>query len=401
MDVLGRYYTNNVVSNLLVNTIESKSPQKVLDLGVGDASLSIAAYTRWADAKFYGTEIEVGKVKAIEKKLSFLNIYNFDSLHPNLSRKLKIKFETIDVAICNPPYTKVKNCHDYSSLFKSINCPEFLALKNVTSEIVFFAHNLNFLRPGGELGIILSDSLITGKEYRLFREKILSNFEVKRIIQLPDKIFRKTEARTHIVFLSKNIPVQTHTALYSADMHGSLSEKLLIPKEKLYNRMDFHFYSTCTLDYNGYKTLKDIGCEITRGKITYKDLRSSSVPYLHSVHLKDNFQTFNFSKTKKQFEPKSVASSGDIIICRVGKRCVGRIGFIKVGKIVISDCLLKISIPKQYRQVVWNSFLSKEGQIWLKAHAHGICSLVLSKCDLENFPLFYFHSKKNNRDNGS
>src|SRR6185312_1170318 len=101
MDIFGRYYTSDIISSLLINNLETKMPKRILDLGVGDAALTIAAYGRWAKAKYFATEIEKSKASAIEKNLSFIKVLNFDTLQPNASAKLKIKFGSMDIAICN------------------------------------------------------------------------------------------------------------------------------------------------------------------------------------------------------------------------------------------------------------------------------------------------------------
>jgi len=230
MDALGRFYTKDFISNLLVNNLISSSPKKILDLGIGDASLTIAAYNRWQNALFFATEIENHKVIEIENNLTFVKVYNCDSLKPDLSKTLNIRFGSIDVAICNPPYISIKDKDQYKKLFRDAECIELLQLKRLTSEIIFFAHNLTLLKNKGELGIIVSDSLVTGKEYSLFREILLKRYDLRSIIQLPDKIFSKTEARTHILFLSKAKSSSNTCSLYYSDLNGKLSNKIDIQK---------------------------------------------------------------------------------------------------------------------------------------------------------------------------
>jgi len=75
-------------------------------------------------------------------------------------------------------------------------------------------------------------------------------------------------------------------------------------------------------------------------------------------------------------------------MCRVGKRVVGKVAIVKAGRVVNSDCVYRITVPKPYRNVLLKSLLSDEGKAWLHAFAHGVCSQVISKSDLENFPLF-------------
>ena len=35
MDDLGRYYTQDIISSLLINSLETVSPKKIIDLGIG------------------------------------------------------------------------------------------------------------------------------------------------------------------------------------------------------------------------------------------------------------------------------------------------------------------------------------------------------------------------------
>jgi len=389
MDALGRYYTADIISTLLISNLETSKPKRILDLGVGDASLTIAAYARWEKAKYFATEIEPRKATAIEKKLAFVKVLKFDTLQPNASTKLKVKFGTIDIAICNPPYVRVEDKEKYNGLFKSVDCKNFSNLSRITSEIVFFAHNLKLLKHDGELGIIVSDSLITGKEFKIFRETIFEKFNVRRIIQLPDNVFNKTEARTHIIFISKNKTTNKTCELLTSNLQGELSKKIIVDYSLLINRMDYQFHIAKIHAKPAIKTLKQIDAVIKRGRFSYKELRESKLSFFHSVHFKENGVNISFDKlVPKKYHAYS-ANEGDILLCRVGKRVVGKVAIVKFGRVVNSDCIYRISVPKRYRQVLLKSFRSEEGKAWLHAFAHGVCSQVISKSDLENFPIFY------------
>ncbi len=394
MDLLGRYYTQNFVSDLLIDSLITIAPQKVLDLGVGDASLTLSAYRRWENAQFYATEIEQNKVEELGKKLSFLQIFHCDTLKPSIENEIKSKFGTIDVAICNPPYVKIKDSTIYKKLFEDADCSSFLEMKQITSEIVFFAHNITLLKNDGELGIIVSDSLITGKNFKIFREIVLSKFNLTSIIQLPDKIFHKTEARTHILILAKKPSISTTCELFTTNENGILSKKIVVKKECLINRMDYKFFLNEETLTTNLPTLKSINADIRRGKTSYKDLRTKNISYFHSIHLGNDGERFIFNDDVVDNLIYTSAGIGDILMCRVGKRCVGKLGFVGKGEIVISDCIYKISVDKKYQELVWNSLMSKKGKLWIKSYSHGVCSQLISKCDLINFPLFALNNNE-------
>jgi tRNA1(Val) A37 N6-methylase TrmN6 len=387
MDALGRFYTQDIVSKLLINNLSTKAPKKILDMGVGEASLSRAAYNKWSKADYYATEIESHKVKKIERDLSFIKVFNYDSLNPNASAKLKIKLGSMDVAICNPPYIKVTDKRKYTNLFNSINCEDFTRLRKISSEIVFFAHNVSLLTKDGELGIIVSDSLITGKEYKIFRETILNKFDVSKIIQLPDNIFNKTEARTHIIFISKAKSTELNCKLLSATLTGKLSSPVVVPKSELCERMDYKFYEGSEHVRKSKHTLQSIGASITRGKYSFSELRGKRISYFHTTNFKDHGINIKFIKRLSVKHKGIIATKGDIVMCRVGKRSVGRVARVRDGKAILSDCIFRIRVEEKYQKGVFQSLSSEAGKKWLKKYAHGVCSQVISKSDLEKYPI--------------
>ena len=216
----------------------------------------------------------------------------------------------------------------------------------------------------------------------------MKKFNVRRIIQLPDKIFNKTEARTHIIFISKSKSENETCELLISTNEGNLSKSIVVPKKKLGVRMDYQFHKALMNSYSNYKTLKEVGGIIKRGKFSFKELRESKLSYFHSTHFKENSVSIKFQNQIAQEHISYAANAGDILMCRVGKRIVGRVAIIKSGRIINSDCVYRIIVPKKFQSVVLNSFLSSSGKTWLSAYAHGVCSQVISKSDLENFPLF-------------
>jgi type I restriction enzyme M protein len=386
MDLLGRFYTKSNISDLLVNSLSSKEPKKILDLGIGNASLTISAYNRWSKAEYFATEIEQSKVDELTHKLSFLKIFQYDNLRPCLEPELKNRLGTIDLAICNPPYVKIADVTIYKDLFHQAECEKFVDIPQINSEIIFFAQNIALLKVGGELGIIVSDSLLTGKNYKIFRQILLSKFDLKSIIQLPDKVFSKTEARTHIVILSKRNSTKNTVNLYGVDADGELTEKISCFKKNLIERMDHQFHKIDLSIYTNQQTLSELNSKISRGKYTHKRLKELGEPYIHS----NNILNSEFQESVTSNEPHSInafALKGDIVICRVGKRCLGRVAQVTVNKVLISDCICKITVDKKYQNKVFKALKSEYGIKWINKYAHGVCAQVISKSDLMTLPV--------------
>jgi tRNA1(Val) A37 N6-methylase TrmN6 len=393
MDVLGRYYTANLFSSLLVSNITIERPNTILELGVGDGSLLKAAIDRWIGASFFATDIDSESVDNILTELPFVNIFHANSLSSKLSNKIKINVDSVDVAICNPPYLRLKSLKPYVNLFDSAKLPLCSKMNFVTSDVVFLAQNLTLLKRNGQLGIILPDSLISGKEFVNFRKTLLENHKVSKIIQLPEHIFPKTEALTHILFIEKGISTNSNVNIFEASPNGKCDNYLSVNSAKLVERMDFKYHShilrslSCRVTIS--QPLKTFNAEIRRGSIENKLLKGMRISQLHTTSLVHGCPDLTIEKKLGQRNLKHyvVAEPGDILLARVGRGCIGKVSMVKEGRAVLSDCIYRIRVPAEYRERVFNSFVSASGQDWFKAMSHGVCAKVISKFDLLEFPI--------------
>ena len=387
MEPLGRFYTSEAISDLLVSKFRQDSPRNILDIGAGDGSLLIAAYNRWRNATFHAAEIDPESIAKISKTLPFVRLQHINGLSPGLDQKMNLKVNSVDVAICNPPYLRIKNTLQTMLLLRETGFVNSLRLKRLTSDIVFLAQNLFLLKAGGELGIILPDSIFSGHEFFCLREDLVTNNKINGVIQLPDKIFYKTEARTHILLLEKGGKTNPVIPLYKSNARGELEAPLYISKEEALQRMDYSYYwwKNQQRGTGPYSYLGDMGVEIKRGRSSKKVLRNAGIKFFHT-------SSFSFSNPIVKLENSSVpgelmAELGDILISRVGKRCIGRVAFVESGTQVISDCIYRVRTPAKYSQIIWKALVSQEGKKWMEAHAHGVCSRCLSKKDLLAFPI--------------
>ena len=220
MDNLGRYYTQELFSKLLISQFRQESPSSIIDIGVGGGSLIKAASDRWKYANFYAADIDKTMIPRTRSELPFINIYYANSLSKDIEKIIGLKIGTVDIAVCNPPFLSLKNNKKYHQLLEDANLKECISLKRLTSDIVFLAQNLRLLKDKGELGIILPDSLITSHDFEIFRQSLLINHSIRNIIELPEKIFPKTEARTHILILEKGSSTIKNVRLYISDKKG-------------------------------------------------------------------------------------------------------------------------------------------------------------------------------------
>ena len=388
METIGQYFTAQPVSDMMVSLFQQDTPNRVIDLGVGHGSLLYAAYNRYNKADFYAADIDKKVISKISEQLPFVNALHIDGLSKGLSKQMKLKIGSVDIAVCNPPYYRLDKTTELKDLFNKIGLKNSTKLIKFTSDIVFLAQNLQMLKKGGELGIILPDSAFTGHEFAVLREDLLTNHNIRGIIQLPDKIFKKTEARTHILLMEKCGPIQKRIPIYQSDFSGNIGEAVNISADDLLYRMDHSYYAWKELNKysDDIMTLGDLNVAIKRGHKTKKYLQGKNIPFFHTTSFPSDIKTKINLKNSPVFDDVST-EPGDILIARVGKRCIGKVAMVNSGNQVISDCVYRVRAPKKHRSRIFRELISDKGQQWLRIIAHGVCAQVISKRDLLHFPL--------------
>ena len=390
MDVLGRYYTQDLFSNLLISKLGKNNPDSIIDLGVGGGALVRAAVQRWGNASYFVADVDDISIDKIKVELPFVKSFKINTLKDDVSNRLSIEKNSIDIAICNPPFLKVKKETSYEQLFEESNLENCKKLKLLTSDIIFLAKNLQLLKASGELGIILPDSLITGREFIHFRSALLQQHNVRGIIELPEKIFPKTEALTHILLIEKGVTNSNTVPVFLSNRTGEIVDMIDVSKDRLIQRMDFKFHSwnTKNIVKRDGLTLGNVNAEVKRGRLTHKELKESGDFFIHTTNIVHRNGCQSILSSKLMNDKYLLTKKGDILLARVGRGCTGKVCMIKQGQASISDCVYRIRVPENLRNKVWNALVSSKGQEWLKASAHGVCAKVISKNELLNFPLY-------------
>ncbi|XOV92681.1 MAG: N-6 DNA methylase [Bacteroidota bacterium] len=391
MNEFAQYYTDNNVSELLLSKFTNNTPDQILDLGVGMGSLMEAAISRWQNAAFFGCDIDPNSVEFLSTKFPRTRLFVINGLSSKLHRKLGVKIGSIDIAICNPPYQKIcsQNKAIYKSLLRKVGLGCIENYELITTDLIFLAQNLKLLNFGGELGIILPDGVFSSKSFEYFRAKLFQNHNVQSIVQLPRGVFKKTDALTHILMLKKGGSSTEIKLCRWSPNKEDISKEIAINYKCLIHRADYSYHSVKynVPSDNCFVSLGDIGAEIFRGRKSKKYLHDSGATFLH----------INNIKFKKEIEqnPNSVYSSdgefdvreGDFVMIRVGRNGIGLVSEVKSGRHIISDCLFGIRVPNKWRKIVLNSLRAPYASEWFLKHSKGVAAKVISKTDLNNFPI--------------
>lgn len=163
-----------------------------------------------------------------------------------------------DVVVTNPPFG-TKAVIDNPDILKQFQLSEFGAASPRSAlppEQLFIERCLDFLKPGGYLGIVLPDSILSNPGLKWIREWILEKTYIVASIDLPVETFEPhTGTQTSILILRKKTPEQEKKV-------EDYSIFMAIPEKVGHDRRGVPIYKTTPegeveLDDKGEKIIDD------------------------------------------------------------------------------------------------------------------------------------------------
>lgn len=393
-DRFGRYYTGDNIASLLVDGMGMHSPELVIDLGAGDGALVGAASRKWVGARFVTVDIDAcaGRPRLHEKALSSIHHVG-DALENNLYQHIGVSHGTVDSALCNPPYVRPKWQKHFADILEDAGLSGVMPkIDSAPADILFIAQNLRFLRKGGKLGLILPDGIIAGEKFTKLRQALVTAHRLERIIELPRRVFRNTDAKAHIVILSKHLSPQNTIQIQRLDERGVLTTPLAFSTDRAGDRLD---YSYLTLHQQGFDNpvtrVRDVVELLTRGPYSSADRLHCGHPVFHTTDFEMGRlgvpNEFVLSKAVAETLPGTVARAGDILLARVGRSLEEKVCSVTRGFVAISDSVFVLRVETEYRKRLLSKLRSDDGKKALSALSHGVGARFITTESLLNLSI--------------
>ena len=354
------------------------SVNTVMDLGAGQGELLAAAYQRWPSAQLLGVDIDKRNVATMRHRLPGIKCLTADALRFDLPKRLGMDENSADIAVANPPYGALESGAQVIKVLQQAGLDDVVSEKRISRELVFLAQNLRLLRTGGSLVVVVPQGLGTAPHLAELRVALMERHGLYKVVELPAKTFSGTEARTLALFMTKGATSHVVECVPASGASHHLDGS------QIRERIDAKFHQrTLKLSTN----LLEIGAEIVRGSLTNKEAQKLRWSAFHTT----DFHQYpsGLAKLPNSVCPSTkfiTAEKGDILLARVGTRCLGKMVWVKSGMAVLTDCVYRIRVKPMFQKQVFNALCSTHGQDWLASVAHGTCAFVVSKSDLEQFP---------------
>jgi type I restriction enzyme M protein len=402
-DHWGRYYTSPLISRSLIDSIELQHPNLILELGSGSGSLCTAAASRWQDAKLITVDVD----HQASDRLDVVNVQHqvrhrhfvHDVLDEALSDRIGLRLNSVDVAVCNPPYIRPRWRADFGKILEGAGLSDTLtSLHDAGADLLFLAQNLRLLRRNGKLGLILPDGLVTAEKFYRVRRALLRQHLVEQIVQLPRRAFKGTEAQTYLVVLSKMGGETDLVKLRQMTTNGQLSAPIQVPQDAAEKRLDYAFHAHVkpfgsSSDGCVKIAIRDALTDIFRGNVCSSEIADFRTPVFHLGDFASRLHEHEVRIVPKRFalsarnaqraaDQSRLALPGDILLARVGRGLQDRLALVVHGPCVISDCVFALRATNEHRERLYRFFESDLGRNALASSAHGVAARFLSTANL-------------------
>ena len=216
---LGQYFTRREIVDFMVSMVSPTNNSVLLDPACGSGGFLVysmkqvfnqieAAYAgddrtifrlkdNFAKRHLYGIEIneKIARVAMMDM------VINEDG-HTNIEigSGLDLAFDNLNIVngrfthvLTNPPFGDTIRSNESDKLGQAQLSDYHLARErqSAKSEVLFIERCTRFLHPGGTLGIVVPDGILSNPSDRHVREYILKNHKVSSVISLPAYAFRK------------------------------------------------------------------------------------------------------------------------------------------------------------------------------------------------------------------
>lgn len=379
-----QFFTPQKYSQVMIDSLDILEPKKVIDLAMGEGSLLIESKQKWPDSSYYGNDIDITCCKSLPKEHTDINCFHNDIFMNSSIDKLIHKIGKVDLCLGNPPFHKIKQTPNIKKILKKFQLDTVYKSEFIPSEVPFMLQSFKIINENGTLAFILPDGFFTNGYLKKFRQFILENYHVQKVIELPENIFKETKAKTHILIL-KNVKL----AYQKINLSYHEGDSIEISTSEAIERMDYSYYKN-KKQINNTKCLSDLNIDIFRGIPRYRLKEFNNNYILHTTSFKKTYQFKSPLRTHKKLHEftNRIAQKNDIIIPRVGSSILGRVGIVENGYFIATDCIFVIRAKSNKdRQNIENTLRSEFGQKWIASISKGVGARHITLSDIWSMPI--------------
>lgn len=295
----GQFFTPRNATNTLINMVQPKPTDKILDFACGAGGFLISTLN-FFNSKNYSKDAILNSIKnmyGIDKdeyltKLAKIHISSMTDTVPNIKLADSLVWDLehlsdfpdeYDIIFSNPPFGSKINAGTPDTLGKFDLAYKWKNTKgtffktenlnlNVAPQVLFMELAIKKVKSGGSIGIVVPESLLSSKKYAYVVNYILTHCKIKAVIGMSEELFKisgkgGTHTKTALLVLEKrgNLEVnESNLFLAEAKWVGNDSRGKKIEKDDLPTILE-HYLNFTTI--NQIKKPSSLGYAISSNSI--------------------------------------------------------------------------------------------------------------------------------------
>jgi len=387
-ELLGQVPTPSSIGTRLLEALPTNS-KRIIDLGAGDGRLARLALAQCPEATALLIETDTEQVQILRAHADAREeVVPLDVLRNAGLLDVRNTFGVADAVVSNPPYMAVRL--DQSDIDRVRGIFPFVedAAGWVRADVAFTAYAWALSDRGAHLALILPAPALTQSQYRPLREKLLSQLAGLTVTQLPSRCFPGVEVDAFLVTGTRAITRRRKPLLRMLNAAGNVTGSLRVSYADGLSRLDFSYHEAAArLGFDraaSTDTLESLGVEIIRGSLSRKEFDKAGLSVFHTTDFAADGAQVTLTGASDVYR---TAVKGDILIPRVGSRCLTKEAMVTAGAGAFSDCVYRLRAQPHVIDRVWATLNSDFGRQWRALHAEGSCAKHLPLWVLRKMPV--------------
>lgn len=361
-----------------------------LELGSGTGNLARACLGSSNPTSYLGVELDDRLIHCspLDARAGFLrgNVQSPRELAALLGDRM---FSRV---VGNPPYGMQALGVDAQQRLADL-CPGIPQIFNwVQLDLYFMLESLARLRRPGEAAFIVGAPIAEDARLIAFRHALMSCASEVECFELPVDAFDwKAEVQSFVLVARFGTSKMKRVRLgrLAGDAFDVVAERWVSPKEATH-RLDFSFHEFQALSASlrsaaGCTTLHDLGASVVRGSRTRAQFDQLGISCFHTSDFPQQGLEVQFGAD--QDHGFQVAATNDILLPRVGTRCMGRQALVTRGQRHYTEAVYRLRVPRKHHSRVADWVLSAAGTTWRQAAAKGSCAKHITVAALMQMPV--------------
>ncbi len=360
-----------------------------LELGSGSGRLAEAVYGGAAPESYLGVELEAAMIDLSPKLPGFQYVKHDVLAAAALARSLGDR--QFDHAIGNPPYGMHGLPPQARKRLLKL-CPE-LDVQSAWApiDLYFVLESLARLKSTGTAAFIVGADIPCGAQSLPFRKMLIDQASEIECYELPSTAFGyRVEVQSYMLIVRFGRSRAQHVSLGRLDEQFEVASLRHFDASLAIESMDLSHHEFGEMNEALRRsshsiTMKDLDVEIIRGCHTRSQFSQLGVAHFHTSDFpKSGMEISLESESAPDYRQATV---GDILLPRVGTRCLEHKAVVVSGQSPYSDSVFRVRTPAQHRERVVRWIMSDECASWRRAAARGACAKHLTVSALLSMPV--------------